>query len=312
MMEKCYDEGTLQAFLDNELAPELSQRIARHMVDCDPCAILLAEVEEETAFAFAALEQEFNTLVPTQRLWTKINESIETQQRQRNVWQRLLGYASGFVSGLSFTNPQVVAFGGLLLIVGVVSTLIVVKNDTDLKTIAGVNPPVFEQPMPKIAVQQPAATTDAVTDEVNGTSPGDRRAVKVSREKTPQYRVETADFRKGAGERTSTDSRTSPVEVTPVIRAPQFVDGEESYVSTIARLEQTVNQNKDQVLKPSARFSYEKDLAVVNDTISKLRKEVRKNPKNEDAKQILFASYQNKIELLNSVTQRGELMASLR
>ena len=106
MMEKCFDEGTLQAFLDNELAPELSQAIARHLVDCDPCANLLAEVEEETAFAFTALEQEFNTLVPTQRLWTKINQSIEVQHRKRSVWQTVLG----FFSGIIFTNQHIIAF----------------------------------------------------------------------------------------------------------------------------------------------------------------------------------------------------------
>ena len=90
------------------------------------------------------------------------------------------------------------------------------------------------------------------------------------------------------------------------------MDGEESYVNTISRLEKTVDGNKDEVLKPSARFAYEKDLAVVNDTISKMKNEVKKNPKNEGAKQVLFSSYQNKIELLNSVTQRSELMVSMR
>jgi hypothetical protein len=43
-----------------------------------------------------------------------------------------------------------------------------------------------------------------------------------------------------------------------------------------------------------------------------MKEVVRNNPKNEDAKQILFASYRNKIDLLNSVNQRGEMMASLR
>ena len=299
MMEKCFDEGTLQAFLDNELAPELSQKVARHLVDCDPCAIMLAEVEEETAFAFAALEQEFNTLVPTQRLWTKINESIEVQHRKRSLWQQFVA----FVSGLSFTNPHVVAFGSLLLIVGVVSTLIVVKNDINSGNIAYV-PPVVQQSPTKTIIQPP------MSDAVNPPSSSDK--VKDVSSPTPQYRVEKADFRKDVRkERTNNDSRTPSPDV-PQPAAPQFLDGEESYVDTIARLESTVNKNKDEVLKPAARFSYEKDLAVVNDTISKMRKEVRKNPKNADAKQILFASYQNKIELLNSVTQRGELMASLR
>jgi hypothetical protein len=50
-------------------------------------------------------------------------------------------------------------------------------------------------------------------------------------------------------------------------------------------------------------------MAVVNDSIQRMRQEVRKNPKNESAKQVLYSSYQNKIDLLNSVTQKEELMA---
>ena len=65
-------------------------------------------------------------------------------------------------------------------------------------------------------------------------------------------------------------------------------------------------------MKPSARFAYEKDLAMINDAIGKMKEEVRKNPKNEAAKDILFASYQNKVNLLNSVTERSELIASIR
>jgi len=296
MMEKCFDEGTLQAFLDNELSPELSQAVARHIVDCDPCAFLLAEVEEETAFAFAALEQEFNTLVPTQRLWTKINESIETQHRKRSLWQSVLT----FVSNLSFTNPHVVAFGSLLLIVGVVSALIVVKKDNIPNEVAVTKPPITSVQTAKIEnVNPPIIDETAPIPTVNN-------APKTTA--NPQFRVEKAVY---------VDNKRKPENETPIIippkpTVPQYLDGEESYVSTISRLEKTVNENKDEVLQPSARFSYEKDLAVVNDTISKLRKEVRKNPKNEDAKQVLFSSYQNKIELLNSVTQRGELMASMR
>jgi hypothetical protein len=52
-------------------------------------------------------------------------------------------------------------------------------------------------------------------------------------------------------------------------------------------------------------------MAVVDDAIAKMRKVVQKNPKNESAKQVLYTSYQNKIDLLNSVSQREELVASL-
>jgi hypothetical protein len=42
-----------------------------------------------------------------------------------------------------------------------------------------------------------------------------------------------------------------------------------------------------------------------------MRQEVKRNPKNESAKQVLYSSYQNKIDLLNSVSQKQELMASI-
>ena len=89
------------------------------------------------------------------------------------------------------------------------------------------------------------------------------------------------------------------------------MEGEDTYIKTIATLETTVNTKKDNVLRASSRVSYERDMAVIDDSIKRMKTEVRKNPKNEAAKQILRNSYQNKIELLNSVTERSELMARL-
>ncbi len=65
-------------------------------------------------------------------------------------------------------------------------------------------------------------------------------------------------------------------------------------------------------MRGSERMSFERDLAVVNDAIDKMRVVVKKDPKNESAKQVLYASYQNKIDLLSSVSQKEELVASLR
>jgi hypothetical protein len=91
-----------------------------------------------------------------------------------------------------------------------------------------------------------------------------------------------------------------------------YMPGEESYVKTIANLSKTAEQKKDDVMQPSQRIAYERDMAVVDDAIAKMRKEVKKNSKNESARQVLYLSYQNKIDLLNSVSQKEELMASLR
>ena len=68
MNVNCFDIGTIQAFFDGELAHEELSRVSGHIAACDACALMLAEVEDESAVVFPALEREFNTLVPTQRL----------------------------------------------------------------------------------------------------------------------------------------------------------------------------------------------------------------------------------------------------
>ena len=78
MKENCLDIGIIQAFLDGELAHAESARVSSHVALCDGCASMLAEAENESALVFSALDREFNTLVPTQRLWNRINDSIET------------------------------------------------------------------------------------------------------------------------------------------------------------------------------------------------------------------------------------------
>ena len=85
MKEICLDEGTIQAFLDGELKDAQMETATRHIALCDDCTYLLSEAEEESVFAFSALDGEMNTLVPTQRLWSKINDSIVEEKRQRLI-----------------------------------------------------------------------------------------------------------------------------------------------------------------------------------------------------------------------------------
>ncbi len=301
MMEKCFDEVILQAFLDNELALEQSQNVARHIADCDSCAILLAQVEEETSFTFNALEEEFNTLIPTNRLWTKINESIETQNRKASVWTRIWNF--------KLNTANIAAFASLLLIIGVVSTLLIVKNNNSSNDTAEIKPALTIETKPPVQINTTAKVDDSRQD-IQTPNVVPVKELKLNNSANQPFRVEKANFvRTGPSQKTE---NKKPFISNPKPSSPQFLDGEESYINTIARLEKTVDGSKDEVLKPSARFAYEKDLAVVNDTITKMKQEVKKNPKNEGAKQVLFSSYQNKIELLNSVTQRSELMASMR
>ena len=109
--------------------------------------------------------------------------------------------------------------------------------------------------------------------------------------------------------------RTAPAVTAMTVEpaAAAYLPGEESYVKTIASLSRTVDEQKEAgVLRPSQRVSFERDMAVVNDAIARMKKEVKRNPRNESAKQVLYSSYQNKIDLLNSVSQKEELIASIR
>lgn len=305
MMKDCLDEGVLQAFLDNELAPERSQKVAMHIADCESCAVLLADIEEETAVAFSALESEFNTLVPTQRLWSKINESIETERKSRTIWQNILSF--GFqISGFKLNFANLSAMASLLFVFAVFGVMFALKpsknNDVAVSVPNG---------QPTVATTVTETNPQPIPANVPAEFDKKESETKPQKADIPQFRVETANFVK-------TESNRKPKKETPqpkndtVNQIPQYIEGEENYVRTIARLERTVDDSKDAVLSPSAQVSFEKDLAIVNDSIDRMRKQVKQNPKNESAKQILFASYQNKIDLLNSVNERGALMASLR
>ncbi len=125
MTEKCFDIGTIQAFLDGELASYMSEKVACHTAVCDVCAVMLAEAEEESAFAFSALEEEFSTFVPTNRLWTKINDSIEGNKK--TFWQTVFA---------RFSNSTVVAFASLVIVVGLFVAMLSVKTDDNKNFVA--------------------------------------------------------------------------------------------------------------------------------------------------------------------------------
>ncbi len=294
MTDKCFDIGTIQAFLDGELASEMTETVARHVSACDDCARLLAESEEESALAFSALEGEFNTLVPTQRLWTKINDSIAREKKSfwKPIFARLL-------------QPQTAAFASLIFVAVVTITLLSLKPDAPINYVARTsdNQPKTIQP---IAKNQPSPTAQMPPNlpEEKGVE-----TIKYVPNKIEYRTIKTAYVKP---EKVLTNAKPPAKSGAPVPAASENILGEDSYIKTIATLNTTVANRKDEVLSPSARFAFERDLAVTDDAIKQMKREVRKNPNNEAARQILRASYQNKIDLLNSVADKTELMASLK
>ncbi len=273
--------GTIQAFLDSELSQDEAARATDHIATCDACAALLAEAENESAMVFPALASEFDTLVPTQRLWSRINESIVAEPRP--LWSRVRSFLA-----MAFHSPSVTAAAGLLIVITIFAA-VSMNRDVPVeapRTVVSSEPAATNVPI----VQTPPAintTGDLATDGM----------IAAPRVERAAYRPETKRI------------------AQPAVRdmPPAYLPGEESYVKTIASLTKTVDEQKEAgVLRPSQRVAFERDMAVVNDAITRMKREVKRDPGNGSARQVLYSSYQNKIDLLSSVSQQEELIASIK
>lgn len=282
MKENCLDIGTIQAFLDRQLEHAESARVSGHIAMCDSCALMLSQAEDESALVFSALEREFDTLVPTQRLWGRINDAIETERREAPFWQKVFVFVR-----TSLANPSLAMAASIVLVLGVFAAY-------------WMNRPTPVAEAPRDAVATTTTSVAAPPMPVADSELTTRSSVRVER---ASYRNET---------RRVTAQPAVAAQPASTTSASAYMPGEESYVKTIASLMRTVDEKKDNVLRPSQRIAYERDMAVVDDAIAKMKNEVKRNPKNESARRVLYSSYQNKIALLNSVSQKEELMASLR
>lgn len=297
MNGNCLDIGTIQAFLDGETRPEQAVMISEHVADCDACSLLLAQAEEESSMVYSVLDRELNTLVPTQRLWNRINDSIAEEKSRGSVWQRL----GAFVS-VSLFSPSFASAAAILMFVGMA---VVVWN---------FNAGDPQGPMASNNGQQKLPAVSSPTQDLAPIGPE-----MASKNESPTVvEGEDKDVR---------ESTLSPAEVQRMIRAnykergPKpvrtvpassiYLPGEESYIRTINDLQQSVTaQNVS--MSVSGQISYARDIAVVDDSIKKMREVVRKNPRNQAARQLLYSTYQDKIDLLKASVGRGELVASLQ
>ena len=114
-----------------------------------------------------------------------------------------------------------------------------------------------------------------------------------------------------AGENVETPSVNKPVRnyrpsnktlvsYTPEPTPVKLIPGERAYLQTIARLDSTIKSNAKE-MKPSLRAEYERNLAVVDRAIAATRSAAKSNPNDPDAADFMFAAYQSKVDLLNTI-----------
>jgi hypothetical protein len=271
-MKECIDEGTLQAYFDGELGRERAAAVAAHLASCLTCAQDARVVENESLLLSEALEPEFAESIPTERLRYQIEAAIATSPIARPVKSGASSKHSWLRSlrDLFFPSPQRV-FGYAVL-----AAIII------LSTILGA---IYLQrgKVGPVAQNEPAKplTNPGRSPEVVSPGPGTNQPPK------PNGSVEAP---KKFVPRKSPGRNAATAGVLP---------GERNYMTTIATLNATLKS--DRPMRPSLQVEYEHNLALLDQAIEMTRDAARKNPKDPQAAQFMFAAYQSKVDLLNQV-----------
>ena len=289
MSKDCIEIGNIQAFLDGELSPRETAAVTGHTATCHNCAQLLAEAEEENVLAFSALDRELDTLVPTQRLWTRISDSIELEKERVSVWNRLYNFIV-----VILVTSSLGAAAGVVLVFGLAFAVVTMDRGQGETTNDSAEVPTKTE-------------VTFIAPPVGGNIDNGSTNQNVSLPAKPQPQFASSNHSPDELKRIVKRQDSTP---RPEYLKYEYLPGEESYIKTIGELERnTVAQNAS--LKAGGQVAYQRDLAVVDDSIKKMKDVVRKNPRNQSARQVLYSAYQDKIDLLNSAAQRDELMASL-
>ena len=285
-MRQCLDEGMLQSYFDGELSSSLMESATSHLASCATCSAAARELEEENALLSEAFALELNEPVPTDNLRRRIDAAVSGIQIVHPVVQQPSS-VSGFFSSLSslFTfAPQrtfgyaalmvVLAFGAIFGLMKLRSSA-PVNNSTDY--VAGTG-----QPTP------PVVTTANSTGSSNSVVVPPNVSTRVKSSTTSGNPVRVA-YRPTAPK--SSVAQTAPVKLLP---------GERAYLQTIAKLDTTIKEGKND-MRPALQVEYERNLAVVDRAIAATRNAAKKNPGDPDAADFMFAAYQSKVDLLNTI-----------
>jgi hypothetical protein len=226
------------------------------------------------------LTAEFEASVPTERLRQRIDAAVLSE---RVAFAQPTGRRSGlaaFFSGLlNFGTQRTLGFASLAVVLAFAAIIgaVMMRN----KPAEPVTAPTQVATTVPSKANPPQATTTPV--DVQNTAP------------TPIV-ASMPTTRSGGTVRPNRTSTPSAPKLQPVKLFP----GERSYLQTIARLDSTIKSNK-KAMRPSLQVEYERNLAVVDRAIAATRTAAKSNPNDPDAADFMFAAYQSKVDLLNTI-----------
>jgi hypothetical protein len=269
-MKECLDEGTLQAWFDGELGPEIAAEVASHLASCAACAQDARVVENENLLLSEALQPEFAGSIPTENLRHRVEAAMAEAQIAKPVWSGASAKHDSWKSlrDIFFPSPQrAFGYAGLaaIIILSAIFGVIYLQR--------GKVGPVAQNESAKIP------TTPEPSPDVVSPGPG---AIKPPKSEGPVHIPKRLVARKSPGS-----------------NAAGVLPGERNYMRTIATLNATLKS--DRPMRPSLQVEYEHNLALLDSAIEMTRDAARKNPKDPQAAQFMFAAYQSKVDLLNQV-----------
>ena len=274
-MTRCLDEATLQTYFDGELSGEMMESATLHLGSCSTCAAAAREIEEEINLMMTALAPEFDAGVPTERLRERVDASVLDVRVGAASSPERAGLAAFILSLLSFGTQRTLGYASLAVVLAFAGILAVVKLRT---TTTPTSNAIVEKLDDSTATEQVAVVPPKVEPvQANGLVPRNHT------DKKSTNRVNTP--------KTDPAPASEPVKLLP---------GERSYLQTIARLDTTINANKKS-MRPSLQVEYERNLAVVDRAIAATRTAAKSNPNDPDAADFMFAAYQSKVDLLNTI-----------
>jgi len=280
-MTRCLDEGKLQSYFDGELSIDMMESVTSHLASCVTCAAAAREMEEESSLLTSALAMEFEASVPTELLRERVNEAVLGDRIASAQSTEKAGGLAGFFSGLlNFGTQRTLGYASLAVIVAFAAIVGVVKMRS-----------TPDQGPTQNTAQIKTGDVPTTGSQVATAGPVQPTVPPIEISNTPTKAPNLSIPRK--------EYRAVPVSTAPKPATVKLLPGERSYLQAIARLDSTIKSSKD--MRPALQAEYQRNLAVVDRAIAATRSAAKSNPNDPDAADFMFAAYQSKVDLLNTI-----------
>lgn len=302
-MKKCFEEGVLQSFVDDELSPEMAERVTAHVAACSKCAEALSEIANEMAMFSTAFEAEMTLDVPTVRLRERIDAAIAEMNPPAQIAERkqgwsLTGWFASFGELFRVSPQRAIGFASLIAVIAFAAIFAAIYSRRSVNPgdqgndVARIKQPNEMTNPTVIASPSPSTGNNSGGENGSGGNEGIKSKDRPTNHKAPK-------------------KLPKEVLVPQPDQLPQGdvavnkpLPGETNYLKAIDSLTTEIEASDVASMKPSLRAEYERNLAVVDQAIDSTRRVARGNPKNEDAAEFLYSSYQSKLDLLSTVAEQ--------